>query len=127
MGVFTNIPEHSQKAWLKELARIIQPGGVLLTTTHSCEHLKRMDTFSPSHLEKYNLPGTVDEFVSSGYGFHFVSPPGWHPNYGWAVISKDYISTNWPSYSGLSLIDYWEAAFETFPEGCQDIVILAKD
>jgi SAM-dependent methyltransferase len=125
-GVFTNISENSQKAWLKELARVLRPGGVLLSTTHSYEHLKRMAIFSPDHIDKYKLPGTVDEFIDSECGFHYVSPPNWHPDYGWAVISKDYVTNNWPDYSGLSMVEYSEGAFETFPEGCQDIVLMSK-
>jgi len=125
-GVFTNISEASHKAWLKELARVLRPGGVLLSTTHSYEHLKRMAAFSPEHVKKYNFPGTVDEFIETGCGFHYVSPPNWHPDYGWAVISKDYVTNNWPGHSGLSLVEYSEGAFETYPEGCQDIVILVK-
>ena len=126
-GVFTNISESSHKIWLKELARVLSPSGVLICTTHSYEHLRRMAVFSPDHIGKYEIPGTIEEFISQSCGFHYVSPPNWHPDYGWAVISEEYVTTQWPDYSGLSLIDYVEAAFETYPEGCQDIVILAKE
>jgi len=126
-GVFTNISESSHRDWLKELARVLRPGGVLLSTTHSHEHLRRMAVFSPENLKKYNFAGSVEEFIQSGDGYHYVSPPNWHPDYGWAVISKDYVTSRWPDYSGLSLVDYSEGAFETYPEGCQDIVIMVKE
>ena len=125
-GVFTNISEASHQVWLKELARVLRPGGVMISTTHSHEYLRRLAVFSPESLEKFNFPGSIEEFLQSDQGFYYVSPSHWHPDYGWAVITKEYVTSRWPGYSGLSLVDYSEAAFETYPEGCQDIVILAK-
>jgi SAM-dependent methyltransferase len=125
-SVFTNISEWSHQIWLRELARVLQPGGVMLNTTHSHEYLRRISVFSPESLAKFNFQGSIDEFIESGKGFHYVSPPHWPADYGWAIISKEYVTSKWPDYSGLSLVNYSEAAFETYPEGCQDIVILAK-
>lgn len=125
--VFTNISEASHQVWLKELARVLRPGGVMLSTTHSEEYLKRVSVFSPEYLQKYNFPGSVEEFIQLKDGYYYVSPDHWPQDYGFAVISKEYVTTRWPDYTGLPLVAYTEAAFETYPEGCQDIVIMAKD
>ena len=124
---FTNISEESHRAWLGELGRVLRPGGVLISTTHSYEYLKRVEAFSPEYLQKWNFSGTVEEFIQSDTGYYYVNPDHYPPDIGWSLISKEYVTTKWPAYSGLSLMDYSEAAFETYPEGCQDIVILAKE
>lgn len=126
-GVFTNISESSHRVWLRELARVLGPGGVMISTTHSHEYLKRVAVFSPEKLEKFNFQGPVEQSIQSSNGYYYVSPDHWPPDYGYAVISKEYVTSHWPDYSDLSLVAYSEAAFETYPEGCQDIVILAKD
>ena len=125
--VFTNLSEESHRAWLGELGRVLRPGGVLISTTHSYEYLKRVEAFSPEYLQKWNISGTVEEFIKSDIGYYYVNPDHYPPDIGWSLISKEYVTTNWPVYSSLSLIDYSEAAFETYPEGCQDIVIMAKE
>ena len=126
-GVFTNISEASQRVWLKELARVLRPGGVMLSTTHSHEYLKRVAVFSPEQLQKWNFSCSVEEFIQLNDGYYFVNPDNFPPDIGWTVISMEYVTTRWPGYSGLSLVAYSEAAYETYPEGCKDIVILAKE
>lgn len=126
-SVFTNISEASHMAWLTELGRVLQTGGVMLHTVHSYEYLRRTAFFSPENLEKYKFPSPVQELSQSRGEYHYISPDGWPPDYGFAVISKDYVMTRWPGYTGLSLMDYEEAAIESYPEGCQDIVILARE
>jgi SAM-dependent methyltransferase len=37
ISVFTHLDESTQDAWLKELRRLLRPGGLLLATTHSPE------------------------------------------------------------------------------------------
>ena len=106
---------------------MLRPGGVMLSTTHSEEYLKRVSVFSPEYLQKFDFPGPVEEFIQLKDGYYYVSPDHWPQDYGFAVISKDYVTTRWPEYTGLSLVAYSEAAFETYPEGCQDIVIMSKD
>ena len=83
--------------------------------------------FSPESLVKYELPKSVDDLAQSSCGYHYVVDNPSMPEYGLTIISKDYVTTRWPHYSGLTLVDYAEGAMESYPEGCHDIVILAKE
>lgn len=126
-SVFTHLSEPNHAAWLKELARTLRPGGVMLHTTHSYESLRRAAMFSPESLIKYKLPKPVDAFIRSSHGYHYVVDNPSTPEYGLAIISKEYIMTRWPRYSGLALVDYAKGAIESYPEGCHDIVVLVKE
>lgn len=126
-SAFTHLSESNHAAWLKELARILMPGGVMLHTTHSFESLRRMAFFSPESLVKYNLPGNVDLFTSNPETFHYAVNDTFMPEYGVAIISKEYVINKWPDYSGLKLVDYVEGAIESYPEGCHDIAMLMKE
>ena len=106
---------------------MLRPGGVMISTTHSQEYLRRVAAYSPEKLEKFNFQSSPEESIRSSDGYYYVSPDHWPPNYGFTVISKEYVTTHWPEYSDLTLVAYSEAAFETYPEGCQDVIILAKE
>jgi SAM-dependent methyltransferase len=126
-SVFTHLTEANHASWLKEFGRTLRPGGVMLHTTHSYEFVRRAATFSPEWLEVCNVPGDVDAFVRSPHRYHYVVDNPATPEYGQTIISKEYVMTRWPHYSGLTLIDYAEGAIEAYPAGCQDIVMLAKE
>ena len=126
-SIFTSLPEANHRAWLEELARKLRPGGVMVHTTHSYEYLKRASAFSPEALVKYKLEGSVEEFIRSDPEYYYLVHKPRTPDYGLAIISKEYASTRWPEYTGLTLMDYAEGAIESYPEGCQDIVMLAKE
>ena len=63
----------------------------------------------------------------SSPGYHYVVKNPSTPEYGLTIISKEYVMTRWPRYSGLTLVDYAEGAIESYPEGCHDIVMLVKE
>ena len=125
-SVFTSLPEPNHIAWLRELARTLRPGGVMLHTTHSYEYLKRSTVFSPEALPKYRFPETVERFIQSGCDYYYALEDPEKPGYGLAIISKEYVTTQWPVCTGLTLLDYVEGAIESYPEGCQDIVMLVR-
>lgn len=125
-SVFTHLSEQNHKEWLKELSRVLKPGGVMIHTTHSYECLRRLVLFSPERLAKYRLGMGMEEFIRSGKGYHYVSDYTPDQEYGLSIISREYVMTTWPQCSGLDLVDYVEGAIEAYPEGCQDMVVLAK-
>ena len=126
-SVFTHLAEPNHAAWLKELGRLLRPGGVMLHTTHSYEYLKRAAVFSRESIEKYRLPEPVEAFIQLPDRYHYVMDNPETPEYGSTIISKEYVMTKWPHYSGLRLCEYAEGSIESYPEGCHDIVLLVKD
>jgi len=125
-SVFTHLSEPNHHAWLKELARVVKPGGMMLHTVHSYEYLRRAALFSPESLSKYALPESVEAFIRSGRGYFYVVEDPSRPEYGHTLISKEYVTTRWPQSAGLDLLEYVEGAIEAYPEGCQDLVLMEK-
>jgi len=125
-SVFTHLSESNHIAWLKELARKLRPGGVMIHTIHSYETLDRLQFFSPESLAKYEFHDSVPAFTQVLERYHYAIGNMSRPEYGYTIISKDYVVKRWPEYSGLRLVDYADAAIESYPEGCHDVVILAK-
>ena len=113
--------------WLKELSRILKPGGVMLHTMHSPLCLKRIQMFSPQRLAGYQLGGTVEIFLQSGKEFHYVPYSPKEPEYGLAILTKEYVSRVWPEQGNLRVLNFLEGAIEAYPEGCQDLVVLRKE
>jgi len=126
-SVFTNISEASHEAWLTELRRVLKNDGVMIHTLHSDEYLRRTESFSPEYLRKYEFSGTVQQVIESEKQYHFVSPDHWPDDYGFTVINKDYVLSQWPTFTGLSLVGFEDGAIESYPEGCQGIAILARE
>jgi len=126
-SVFTHLSESNHAAWLKELAEKLRPGGIMMHTIHSYEALKRLEIFSPESLDKYKLPEPVHSFFQPSDRYHYNVTDVSKPEYGYTIISKDYVMKKWPTYSGLRLVDYAEGAIESYPEGCHDIILLVKE
>ncbi|HEY3051246.1 MAG TPA: class I SAM-dependent methyltransferase [Gaiellaceae bacterium] len=43
VSVFTHLPHDLERVWIDELSRIVEPGGVLLLTTHGDSYADRLD------------------------------------------------------------------------------------
>lgn len=125
-SVFTSLSEASHRAWLKELARVLRPGGVMLHTTHSYENIRRVAMFYPDILGPFQLTQPVNEFIKANRGYYYVPYGPDSPEYGLTVISTDYVAEKWPEYTGLNLVEHAVSAMEGYPSGPQDFVILAK-
>ena len=125
-SVFTHLSESNHKAWLRELARTLRPGGMMIHTVHSYEYLRRAASFSPQSLEKYQLAESVEAFIRAGRDYVYVVDNPATPEYGHTIISQEYVTTRWPQYAGLELVEYVEGAIEAYPEGCQDLVLMRK-
>jgi len=118
-SVFTHLSEANHRDWLKELTRVLRPGGVMAHSIHSPASVARMTMFSPESLPKYALrAGPV--------GYHYAVDNPATPEYGETIISKDYVLDVWPRVSGLRVVEFEEGAIESYPEGCHDLVVLKK-
>lgn len=49
VSVFTHLDEEPQRAWLREVARLVRPGGVFIASTHSPELLWSRPDATPDH------------------------------------------------------------------------------
>lgn len=123
-SVFTHLSGPNHKAWLRELARLLRPGGVMLHTVHSYAYLRRTAFFSPESLEKYQLGESIESFIRSGREYLYVVEDPGIPEYGNTVMRKEYVLEMWPRETGLAVLDFVEGAIESYPEGCQDLVLL---
>jgi SAM-dependent methyltransferase len=125
-SVFTHLAEDNHIAWLRELARLLKPGGAMIHTTKSYAFLRRASFFSPQSLEKYRLPDPLDDFTAVPTRFYYLMDNPSLPEYGLTIISRNYVEQKWLEYSGLDFLDYHEGAIEAYPEGCHDLVLLKK-
>jgi 2-polyprenyl-3-methyl-5-hydroxy-6-metoxy-1,4-benzoquinol methylase len=126
-SIYTHLSEPNHIAWLKDMARMLKDKGVMIHSTHGYECLKRLQLFNPENLKKYNIPCDLNSFINKQNNYHYVVSNQNTPEYGFTIISKDYITENWEKYSGLKLCGYTEGAIEVNPEGCHDIVLLRKE
>ena len=125
-SVFTHLSEENHKYWLKELARLLKPGGVMLHTTHPPSILKRVEMFSPEAITAFGVPGPIEDFISNNQGYYYYMDRKDLPEYGYTLISKEYILNHWPGFSGMKIIEYTEHAVESYPMGYHDIVLMMK-
>ena len=126
-SVFTHLSEENHLNWLKELSRILKPGGVMLHTVHSPLCLERIQMFSPHRLPSYQLGKPVEEFLRSGTEYHYIPYGPDELEYGLTILTKEYVSRVWPAQGNLRVLDFVEGAIAAYPEGCQDIVVVTKE
>jgi SAM-dependent methyltransferase len=111
VSLFTHLDEATQNVWLAELARILKPGGVLLTTVHgkytldSCTPEERAEldrhgiAFRIDHKGRFKLDGLPDFYQTT---FH----------------TRDYIARTWSRY--FDVLDHIEGGLQRH----HDVVLL---
>ncbi len=125
-SVFTHLSEENHIAWLGEMARLLKPGGVMLHSTKSYEFVRRANFFSPESLVKYGIEPPFDKFEEKNPYYYVVNIPS-RPEYGLTIISKEYVLANWATYAKAESVDYFEGGIEAHPEGCHDLVFIARE
>lgn len=76
LSVFTHLPEELQHAWVRELARVLEPGGHLLVTTHGSRYLDQLDPSERARFEAGQLVVRNDRDAGANAcgAYH---PPAW--------------------------------------------------
>lgn len=127
-SVFTHLSEANHLDWLRELARVIKPGGCMLHTFKSGAAAWRLRQFSPEFLAKYRLTASAERELLDPEApryFYTVDNPI-TPEYGLTMMNRPYILSHWPKASGMTVEFVDEEAIEAYPEGVQGLVLLSK-
>lgn len=113
VSLFTHLDELSQDEWLHEMARILKPGGVFVTTTHGRHTLRSCTAGERAQLEREGFVYRVDRkgrFKVDGL-----------PNfYQTTFHTRSYVAARWGSV--LSVVQHIEGGLN----GHQDIVVMRK-
>jgi SAM-dependent methyltransferase len=128
ISIFTHLDEQSQRDWLRELARVLKPGGSALLTVQS-EHALSMfleDAIYSSASMKQRLAayGSLEKaggFIFEPYDVDTARYfPGVTKAYGLTFHSTGYIERVWGEYFEVRGIDVGSV------DGLQDVVALKK-
>lgn len=94
-SIFTHLPEDIADLWLAELARILKPGGLLITTVHGATVLEH----------EANKPLVTPKFLNAmeNYGFYYFAgrseaEAALPEYYGSAFHTIDYIARCWTRF-----------------------------
>lgn len=124
-SIFTHYSETRHLEWLRDIHRMLKPGGILLATVHSSDAIdtQRGDPRMDGRVDFDALEKEVNE---TGYSFAPIYVNQWAPpeevdgtHFGQTFISESYIRSNWSSL--FDILEISPAA-----PGWQDMVVLRK-
>lgn len=130
LSVFTHLPEDRAGEWIRELARLLVLGGVLVLTTHGLPALQTIAT-SLHHQKMFALtPGDVAQIVEQvraeifhyrPYAAEVVRLAQAGEDYGNAFVHPRYVEARWAS-DELELVEHLPGGLR----GWQDIAVLRR-
>jgi SAM-dependent methyltransferase len=135
VSIFSHLTIEDQEAWLKELARIVKPGGYCFLTTEGMtafKALKRRELKGDESIEKrLNEQGYIykeyehleikDTFKSIKAFEVFIPLAGVEGSYGNTLYTPKYIRENWVRH-GFEVVDILEGVIDSR----QDLVVLKR-
>jgi ubiquinone/menaquinone biosynthesis C-methylase UbiE len=113
VSLFTHLDEQAQDEWLSEMARLLKPNGVLVTTTHGRFTL---DSCTPRELADLQRDGIVYRVDRKGK-FKVDGLPDFYQT---TFHTADYVKKHWGRF--LPVVDHVEGGLN----GHQDIVVMRK-
>ncbi len=113
VSLFTHLDERSQDEWLREMARILKPGGVFVTTTHGAPTLGSCTAAERAQLQREGLVYRVERKGR----FKVDGLPDFYQT---TFHTRAYVAAHWGSI--LPIVQHIEGGLN----GHQDIVVMRK-
>lgn len=113
VSLFTHLDEPAQDQWLREMARILKPGGMFVTTAHGRHTLVSCTTAERAQLQRDGFVYRVDRRGR----FKVDGLPDFYQT---AFHTRAYVAAHWGSV--LPIVRHIEGGLN----GQQDIVIMRK-
>jgi len=124
VSVWTHLPADKQDIWLKEMARILKPGGVALLTTSGHAALKARHERGDAGWSETTSDDLIQRgFIYREYDRYAVNPgayPGITSSYGLTAHDEGYVRNHWSRF--LEVLDFKAAAIANV----QDLAICAR-
>ena len=113
-SIFSHLSEPNALAWIKEISRVLRPGGLLIATTHSKDFLNMVKKFQDGSMEcksdwhlslKNSNLNIIDAINSHNNGeFVHISTGQMDGGYGDSIVPKQFIHKVWGEF--LELVEF---------------------
>ncbi len=130
LSVFTHLPEERAEEWLRELARVLVPGGILVVTTHGYPALNTIRDSTIHHqmfqTDKMRTMALIDElgrkkYIHLTYQQELLTAAKAGEDYGNTFIDPSYIYERW-NLPELAVIAHIPGGLR----GWQDAVVFSR-
>lgn len=130
LSIFTHFSRERTDAWRAEMARVLQPGGILLLTTHGTTALDIIATsavhqgmFSLNSAEAQSLKQrlTTEHYIYLPYDGATVQFANAGADYGNSFVDADFLKQNWND-TNFEFVEHIPGGLR----GWQDIVVLRR-